>query len=794
MVALLRYLVRSFTHRLAVSLLLIVTFALAIGATTSAFSVLDAVLFKPAPYRDAGQLAELWNTDADGTSYPGLETRRAEAVLARKDLIAAVERYDRRGMLLGGVTEPEVVGVASFTAGLLPLLGINPAEGRRILPEDTLPGAAPVAVVSQAFREKFLAGRSLRDGPIIRLDDRDYTVVGVMPVWFRFPQGVVSVWLPLGPDRPAQRPDYVVRFRPELDHPSARRALTTFSADLARGDSGKENWGVAPFFLDEVSVNRDVRVSLWLLAAAVACVLLVACANAAGLLLVQATARHRELLIRSALGATRARLVGQLLTESLGFVVLGALGGIGLAYLVVERLPAFMPEELSLFSNAPLAVDHRVLTFGIGVTLLTWAICAVGPALLASRREESAIRVSRGGTGTVARNRARNGLVVVQFALALVLLALTSLFLRSFLRLATVDTGFAVHRLVITDLALPSIHFPTVERRAELLGRLTSSLRAVPGVERASLTTGLPPAVNLTISSGLQADGSAPLAGAERVIPFSDVDPEFFATVGIPLVRGRGFLDGDAADSTHPVVVSQALAQALWPGQDPVGRRFRLDDGGRWRTVIGVAGNVRMMGPDDRQFPYGYYNPLVSRPTRQLSLAIATIGPPADYLRTIRDVIRRVAPDLPVLSLASGEDRFAEGAAKPRFVLLLLSLFAGLGVLLAAIGVYGVTAYAVLQRTREIGIRMALGAGRETILGAFLREGLGLAAQGAVFGGIGVVATSHLVAGLLYGVGPRDPVALALALVLLLLAGLVGVLVPARRATRVNPMVAMAPD
>ncbi len=798
MVAAFRHLVRSVTHRPGISLLLMLTLAIAIGSTTTVFSVLDAVLLKPAPYAHAEQLAELWNTDPDGSSFPLLEAPRAEAVLGRRDLLTAAERYSNQGMLLGQVGDPAEILATRISSGFLPMLGVEVAEGRGILPDDTLPGAAPVAVVSQSFRERYLGGKKLQDSPIIRLDDRDYTVVGVMPTWFRYPRGIVSAWLPLGPGASEPRFNYVyvVRFRPGLDHPSALSALKALSAELQRGNPTRQGWGITPFFLDRPSVNQDVRTSLWLLATAVGCVLLVACANAAGLLLVQATSRHRELLIRSALGASRRQLLRQLLSESMGFALLGAIGGIGFAYLAVEYLPGLMPRELSVFSNSPLLVDRRVLLFGVLTGLLTWAACAIGPALLASRRDQTAIRFGRGGTGSPAGRRARNVLVVIQFALALVLLATTGLFLRSFVRLATVETGFDTAHLLTADFALPSIHFPTADRRSEVLNRLTEGLAGIPGVRRVTVTTGLPPSTPITFSSGLQAEGAPALGGGVRVIPFSEVDTGFFATMGIPVLRGRGFSVSDTRDSSGHVIVSQAMARTLWADRDPLGRRFRLDEDSRWLTVIGVAGEVKMLGPDDREFPFSFYYPRqeAGRATRQLSLAIETAGPPAAYASSIRETIRRISPDLPVLSLASAQSRFAEGAAKPRFVLLLLSLFAGLGLLLAVVGVYGVTAYAVLQRTREIGIRMALGADRPTILQSFLREGLGLAAAGAVLGGAGVITTSHLVAGLLYGVSPRDPVTVVAAVVLLLLSGVAGVLVPARRATRVDPMIAMAPD
>ena len=794
----LRQVARMFLRRPGISFLLVLTMALAIGSTTSVFSVLDAVILKPSPYPNGEELAELWNRDPVGTMYSNLDPERAARWLGERGLFTRVESYADRSMLLGGVSEPAELRAVAVTAGLFPLLGVAPAQGRGFLPEDTLPGAPPVAIVSAEFRRAHLEGMTPQTPSLIRLDDRLYTVIGVMPDWFRYPRGIVSVWLPLRPEGPDRaRVNYVTRFPAGMTHADATAAMKAITARMDKESPRLDGWGAAPMFLDARMVTRDVKSSLWLLAGAVGCVLLVACANAANLLLVQATTRHRELGIRSALGATRGRLISQLLIESLTLATLGAAAGVGLAYLIVGALPDLMPRELSVFANARLMIDHRVLLFGLAATILTWVLCGVGPALHAARRNPARISGGRTETGSRATKQIRNGLVVAQLGLSLVLLAVTGLFLRSLQRLNAVDPGFDISRVLTVDLSIPQIRFATGEQRAALERQLRERLTSLPGIRRVSVTTGLPPQSGITFGSVLEAEGSAaPVTSGEVVIPFAEVDTGFFAAMGIPLEKGRAFMMEDVRGDERNVIVNLALVQALWPGQDPIGRRFRIDPDRPWLTVVGVVGSVKLLGPDDRQFPYSMYypRPEAGRATQQISLAIRTAGPPAASAAAVRRAIHEVYPDLPLWNLLPASERFAEGVAKPRFVLLLLGVFAGLGLVLALVGVYGVTSYAVLQRTREIGIRMALGAGQRDVLRTFLGEGAVLTAIGLTLGVLGTLATSHLAAALLFGVGPRDPVVISLSVVVLASATLLGIFVPARRASRVSPMVAMEPD
>lgn len=790
---------RPLIRRPGASTVLVATMALGIGATTAVFSVLDAVLLRPAPYPDPEQLVELWSRDRDGSAFPRLDAERAAAWTPQATLFSRVEQFTDRSMLVTGVAEPEEVRAVFVSPGLFPMLGFRPSAGRSLVPDDARPEAPPVAIVSEDFRRRHLAGQNLADGPVIQLDDRSYTVVGTAPASFRYPRGVVAIWLPArsgaAPEQPAQ---YVARLQPGITPASARMLFDSLAARIDRESPRPEGWGVAPIFLSAPMVNADVRTSLWVLAGAAVCVLLIACVNTANLLLVQATTRQRELGIRGALGASRGDLVRQLLLETTVLAAAAAALGIALAYWSVDLIALILPSELSIFASADLRVEVRSLFFALAAALVTWLVCGVGPALHASRARARLVAADRTGTGSRGARQLRNALVIAEMSLSLMLLAGAGLFLRSLMNLMAVDPGFEAGRVVTAEIRTPAIRFPTPEARAALLDELQRRLRLVPGVTGVTFATGLPPQSSITFASRLEAEGSdAPAHAAELVVPFAEVDTAFFGTLGVPILRGRAFTREELTDGTRRVaVIDPQLANALWPQQDPIGRRFRLNPGRPWTTVIGVAGDVKLMGPDDRQFRYELYypRPVLGRATHSLSIAVRTAGDPRSMVRPIREALREANPDLPVARVSSAAAQFAEANAKPRFVLVLLTTFAGVAVTLAVIGIYGVLSYSVAQRTREIGIRMALGARGADVLRSVLREGAVLSIAAAALGLWGVLATGRLARSLLFGVTPADPGVLAVAASLLVAVSLAAVSVPARRASRVSPVRAIEPE
>jgi putative ABC transport system permease protein len=795
----LRRAVRSVLRRPAMSASLVLTMALGIGATTAVFSVLDATLLHGARFPKADELVELWTLEPGGFSHSQIDVERVAAWTSQTALFARVERYANKSMLASGGDEPKDIRAVVVSPGLLPMIGVPPSRGRGFSADDATADAPNVAIVSAEFYQQYLGGRSLEEHPVVRLDDRPYTVIGVMPQTFRFPRGVVSAWLPLRSGDPVRPRDfnYVARLQPGLTHAVTVERFAAYSKQLAAATPRKEGWAVMPMFVDQSRISKNARTGLWIIAGAVLCVLLVACVNTANLLLVQGTARQRELAIRGALGATRVRLVRQLLTEA-ALLALPAIGvGVGVAYWAVHSLVAIMPAELTRFSANPVRVDARVLGFSILAGMATWLLCGMGPALQASRARASLASGQRMSTAGRGMRRVRNGLVIAELALSLVLLAGAGLFMRSLSNLLAVDPGFDAAHTMLATLSIPTIRYSTAEQRDALVAEIDRAVRALPGVGNVTFSSGLPPNAGIMFGSRLEAERSAvPVKTGGVVIPYSEIDTAFFSTLRVPLLRGRAFTAADMTHDEHLAIVSADLARALWASGDPIGQRFRLDPDDKWMTVVGVSANLKLMGADDRSNPYSVLAPRIAspRPTRNLAMAVSTAGDPAASVAAVTRAIRSVSPAMPLTDVGSAAAEFANANVQPKFVLVLMSAFAGLALVLAVVGVYGVLSYSVAQRTREIGIRMALGARASDIVAAMFREGAAIALGGTAIGLAGVLLTARLATKLLFGVAPTDAMVLATVSGVLVAAAIVAMLAPAMRASRVSPLVAMSPD
>ncbi len=790
---------RTVLRRPGMSAALVATMALGIGATTAVFSVIDGVLLRGVPFTHPSEIVELWATEPGGFSHPRLDAERAGAWSVQPRLFAHVEKYADRSLLVTGAGDAQDVRGTAISPGLLPMLGVSPVRGRGFTPDDAAASSPYVAIVSEAFYNAALGAEPLENHPVVRLNETPYVVIGVMPSAFRYPRGVVSVWLPLREDDTFKPSDFswVARLRPGVTHEQARAQFAALGKQLDATAPKKGGLAVRPNFVDQPLVNRDVRVALWVLAAAVACVLLVACVNTANLLLVQGAARQREFAIRGALGASRGRLVRQLLVESALLALPAVALGVAVAFVAVRSIVTIMPSKLSLFGATAVTVDTRVLLFSTGAGLATWLLCGVGAAGPFSRARTSLVSGQRPATGSRRMRRVRNGLVIVELALSLVLLAGAGLFVRSLHNLLAVDPGFDAAHTLVADLRIPRVRYATPAQRAAVIAEVERAVRAVPGVQGVTLTTGLPPHAGIMFGARLEAEGSAaPAKTGDVVIPRSDVDTAFFSTLHVPLLRGRAFTASDVGSSMHPVIIDPGLARALWASGDPIGKRFHLDADDPWMTVIGVSANVKLMGADDRANPYSVLFP--HAPTTEgagyLSIAVRTASDPVASIRAVTEAVRSVSALLPLTNVGSAATEFAEGNAKPRFVLVLMSVFAGLALVLAAIGVYGVLSYAVLQRTREIGIRMAIGARGADIVAAMLREGTALALAGTAIGLGATALTTRMASSLLFGVAPLDVGVLAVVCGVLVVTALVAMLAPTLRASRVNPLVAMTPD
>jgi predicted permease len=796
----LRTALRAVTRRPATSVVLIVTIALGIGATTAIFTVVDAALLRPRPFREPARLANVWTLEKNGFSHSGVERDVAAYWRDRAGVFSQVESHAERSMLYRGADEPADVRATFVSQGLFSLLGVRAAIGRTILADDVAPDAPNVAVVSDAFWRTKLGARPDALGRPIVLDGRQYLVIGVMPDWFRYPLGQVSMWLPLKPgavDESQQRfVNLVARIRDDITPKAAEKRVRQLATQLDASTPRKGGWGVTLFFLDQNMVNRDVKTTLWVLAGAVLCLLLVACANAANILLVRATGRSREIAIRSALGATRATLVRQLVIESLILAGAGGAVGVAIAYWSVDLLLLIVPKDMSYVTYTGIGIDTRVLAFATIVSMLTGLLFGVGPAVRASRSRGPLVAGDRSGTASRSASRVRGLLIVAEVAVSLVLLAGAGLFARSFVALNAVNPGFEPDHLLTAELTIPASRYATPELRSAAVASYVERLRALPGVTATSVTVGMPPRAGITFADRLAAEGAtSPLSREMLTIPFTHADTAFFSTLGIRIGRGRAFTDEDRRTTEKRAVIDTDLARALWPNADAIGRRFRLGPDDPWVTVIGVANDVKLAGPDDALGTYALYYPLPAKLRgAYVEIAVRSTGDPRLLIETVKRAIWTADPQQPITSVATAHDRLGDALAKPRFLLTLMGVFAGVALVLAVIGLYGVLSHSVAQRTREIGIRMALGAQAGTVLRGVIGYGASLTTIGVVIGLALTMAGGRVVRSLLFGIAPLDFAAIALAGLTLASAALLASYIPARRATRVDPLVALRSD
>ncbi len=790
-----RYALRTLRLQPGFTLAVVLVLGIGIGAATAMFGAVDAALLRPLPFRHHERLVEL---DAVGVPFAdhAWPKNRPELDEARalRDVFDGVGAYLTGGLNLTGGDAPARARVALVTPDLLPMLGVHPALGRTFAPDEGTPATARVALLSDALWRTQFGGDSAIVGGTVRLNDVPYTVVGVMPPGFGFPRDA-ELWLALpvpfsmdGATREAFRQSIservVARLAPGVTPHGAAVRLEA----LVRQWAGPE-W--APDVEEPlVTPLRDVLVgnrrdALLVLMGATILLMLVACANVTNLLLARAATRRAELTLRASLGASRWRLARQLLVESAILALGGSLLGVALAYATLDGLAALLPPSLT--GVAPARVDARVLGFAVAAAAATGLLFGLWPALGASRANPAATLKAGSAGGATRREgvHARRVFVVVEIALALMLAVGAGLMLRSFRELASEDFGMRTERAASLEVSLPRSRYATAARRAEFLERVLARLRATPGIEAAGSINGLP----LTSSViGIPVTAAGRPAPPMDDIPFTEqleVSPDYFAAAGIPLRRGRTVPAG--GDSTAPggVVINERLAAYLWPGEDPIGRslvRFGLDT----QTVVGVVGDTRGWAVDKEPQPQ-MYDGIGTGPMANFALVARGALPPAVLARRMTDAVRAVDPQQAVYNVRPLGDVVDAALAPRRTNTVLITAFGAIAVALAAVGVYGVIAYGVARRTREIGIRVALGARREDVLALVAREGLVLAVVGVTLGLAGAWALRQVLASLLYGVTPADPAAFAGAAAVLLVVAVAATLLPARRALHVDP-------
>lgn len=769
----------------------ILTLAFGIGATTAIFSVVDRVVLRPLDYANSSRLVSLWETKR------GIEIREIslswENYLdwrVRNRVFTHLAARNSARHTLTGVGDAEFVEGSNITANLFAVLGVEPRLGRTFSAEEEQTGGPPAIILTWAFFERLFRADPGALGKTVTLDGTAYTVVGVTPAGFRYPvthlQG--QFFLPLGRLRPEGRASHpgisgLGLLKPGVTIAAAQSDMDRVATELAAeypASNSSSGAGVA-FLRDRVV--EDVRGALLVLLGAVALVLLIACANIANLLLARAAGRRQEMAVRAALGASRTDLVKQLLTESLALASLGGAAGIAVAYGGLKTLVALLPADTPRLAGVSL--DTRTLAFALAVSLATGLVFGLVPAWQVSRRGlGDAVRGGSRLAGDRAGERGRRFLVAAEVALALVLLTGAGLLLESFRRLVDASPGFLPGRVVSMDLGLSPQKYPSPERQAVFFRRLLENVQALRGVEAVAVSAGALGGWQQELEiSGKPKDLNKPIA-----TDFALVSPGYFRALGIPIKRGRPFAASDGAGAPRVCVVDETLASTFFPGMDPVGRR--ISAGGSECEIAGVAGHVKNYGVDQPS-RFETYVPFDQVPRLNGTLMVKSSGELTPLIAAIRAELRNLDPELPIRRVTQLEASVAAGRASKRAASSMLAAFALLALGLAAIGLYGVVSYSVAERTREIGIRMALGAGRRGVLGMVLGQGTRTALAGVAAGFAGAALLARFISSLLFGVSPLDWRVFLLAASVMIAVASGAAFIPAWRASRVDPMVAL---
>ncbi len=832
----LRFAGRSLRRNPGFALVVVLTLALGIGANSAIFSVVETVLLDPVPFPASDHLVGVWSTGRGGDMRFGLSYPDYQDVKAMGRDFAGVAAFTQQRYNLTGRAEPREVEAGLVDPGLFAVLGVRPAAGRGFSDAEL---RDPVAVLSHGLAADMFGTDAAALGQSVQLDGRALSVVGVMPGSFAFPDDGVQLWIPLGaaflaqPDAATDRDFHafntIARMRDDVDlgtvrsdlgvlasrlsaaaaqqQPSGRREIRVEQngggaraggGPAARAGGGPADLADTGFLVHRLrdEVAGDVRTPLLVLLGVVALVLLIACANAANLYLARASSRQREIAVRRALGAGRARLVAQLLTESVVLSLAAGAVGLGLATWGVSALLAAWPGLLPRADA--IGLDGGVVAFTVLVSVLTGVAFGLAPALRSSRAPvESALREGASATPGPRRHRLQRGLVAAEIALALVVLTGAGLLVRSFVRLSAVAPGYDTKGVLAARVRLTPSRYPEMAQQLDFYGRALEALRRQPGVASASLSRTLP------LSGEMQMLAIDPRTvrpdDPESFLPMGMgmVGDDYFRTLGIPVTEGRAFTEQDRQGSQPVAIVNRRLAERLWPGESPIGRTIPIDAPGGASTdvtVVGVAGDVRFSSLADA-VPPQIYLPLAQsdRPAGRggVWLVARTSGDAASLAGAVRAAVRGIDPEQPVAVVTTLGDMMRRSTADRRFNLTLVTLFALLALGLAVVGVYGVTAFTTAQRTREIGVRMALGALRGDVLRMLLRETAVVAAIGLVAGLAGAFAATRVLSTLLYGVRATDPITFAAAAAALGLAAVAAALPAVRRAAATDPVRAL---
>jgi putative ABC transport system permease protein len=778
----------------------VLTLALGIGANTAIFSVVNAVLLNPLPYANPSELALIWlqhpptNQLQQPVSFPDFNDWQAQSqsfqrIVATRTLSLNFTDGD----------EPERVNGARVSAGFLSMLGVSPTAGRDFLESEMQLGGAPVALIGYKLWQERYGGDASLIGRAVSIDSTSCTIVGVLPRAFYYPTPETQVYIPLiqGKNETARGSRFLRvtgRLRPGVSLREAQAEMDTIAGRIANQyPDSNADVGVQLVPLHEQVVGK-IRPALVILFGAAGCVLLIACANVANLLLARATSRRAELAVRTALGASRVRLIRQLLTESVLLSLVGGFLGILIAMWGVPALTSISASSIPRVEEV--AVSFKASLFTLFISLATGILFGIAPALKSSSKRliEDLKEGRRGATAGAMHQRLLNPLVAAEVALAVVVLVGAGLMVRSFISISGVAPGFNPKGVFTIGIGLTQPVYDDVQQQARFYERLTEKVRAIPGVESAAGINRVP-LLGFNSSTSFTFQGKPVQEGNEPTADCRIATPRYFKTMGIPLLKGREFTERDLKDAPEVVVINKAMAEQYLPGEDPIGKRLQIyPNPPRWREVVGVVGDVKLLGLDADINP-AIYAPLPQNPyagaMRNSFLAVRTSGDPKSVATAIRSEMKTVDSGVPVAQVRLLEEIVADSVAPQRLNMWLLVAFGGLAALLAAVGIYGVMAYSVTERTHEIGVRMALGAGSTDMLRMVMLDGAKVTAAGVIVGLAAAFALTRVMSTLLFKVSAADPITFAGISALIVCVSVLASYIPARKASRVDPMVAL---